>query len=444
MGWLFLAVSLWGAWFTLNVYRPHYRNVYGSVASFFAGWLTGELALFHVAWQVVATAIFWSLGALATPAGQLGIAVTLVSWAGLVAHQLAGMRTADVVEKALRSGLGPNYESDIPSDLRATFETKVGLAAVLRPYRVHDPDVERIRNIRYKRVGGINLELDVYRRRGAPKNCPTLLQIHGGGWVMGTKNEQGLPLMNHLASRGWVCISADYRLSPHGTWPDHLIDLKSVIRWIREEGASYGANPDFLVVTGGSAGGHLAAMVALTANDPAYQPGFESVDTSVSACIPFYGVYDFTNRYGHWPNQGLAEVLETKVMKGSRQEVSALYESASPLSLVDENAPPFLIIHGDRDTLVPVAEARSFAKELREKSKEPVAYAEIPGAQHAFEIFPSLRTKLVLLGAERFAYAMYARYRAKTETAAVPATDDTAGDAVVDGAQEDSPAQLSA
>ncbi len=152
MGWLFLLVSCWGAWFTLNVYRPYYRNPYGAAASFFAGWLTGELALFHVGWQVLATAVFWQLGALESAAGKLGLLVTLVSWAGLIRHQVAGMRSAEVLEDALKEALGPDYQAAIPEDLRATFETKVGLSSVLRPYRVHLPTVERIRDIQFKRT----------------------------------------------------------------------------------------------------------------------------------------------------------------------------------------------------------------------------------------------------------------------------------------------------
>lgn len=413
MNWLFLFVSLVGAWFTLNVYRPHYRNVYGAVASFFAGWLTGELALLHIAWQVAATAVFWALGALHGVPAILGVAVTLASWAGLVVHHYQVRRTADVVEAALVESLGAGYHQRIPADLEISLETEIGWDPVLRPYRVRHPDVERVRGIRYAREGGINLLLDVYKPRAGGQNCPTLLQIHGGGWVVGTRKEQGLPLMNHLAARGWVCVSVDYRLSPHATFPEHLIDLKRAIAWVREHGAEHGASADFLAVTGGSAGGHLAAMVALTENDPRYQPGFEDVDTSVDCCVPFYGVYDFTDRYGYWPNSGLKELLESYVMKGSVQEKPELYEQASPLSIVHEAAPPFFIIHGDRDTLVPVDEARAFRGALRQVSHKPVAYAEVPGAQHAFEIFPSLRTKLVLLGVERFLYSVYAEYLAR-------------------------------
>src|SRR5262249_32610414 len=83
-----------------------------------------------------------------------------------------------------------------------------------------------------------------------------------GAGVVGGKNDEGIPLMLHLASRGGVGVSADYRLSPRATFPEPLIDLKHALRWIREQGPAYGVDPDFVVVTGGSAGGHLAALVA--------------------------------------------------------------------------------------------------------------------------------------------------------------------------------------
>jgi len=98
------------------------------------------------------------------------------------------------------------------------------------------------------------------------------------------------------------------------------------------------------------------------------------------------------------------------VIKASLEENRDAYEQASPMSLVHPQAPPFLVIHGDRDTLVPVAEARRFAEDLRRTSPSPVVYAEIPGAQHAFEIFPSLRGELVLAGVERFLALLYCRY----------------------------------
>jgi acetyl esterase/lipase len=229
-----------------------------------------------------------------------------------------------------------------------------------------------------------------------------LLQVHGGAWVIGHKRQQALPLLNHLAARGWICVAANYRLSPRATFPDHLVDLKRAIAWIRAHVADYGGDPDFLAVTGGSAGGHLTAMLGLTPNDPEYQPGFEAVDTRVDACVPFYGVYDWTNRFGHDQGNGLGSFLERVVMKRSLAEHPEDFERASPIARVRPDAPPFFVVHGTHDSLAPVGEARDFVRVLREKSNAPVAYAELPLAQHAFEVFHSLRTRHVVRGVERF------------------------------------------
>jgi acetyl esterase/lipase len=407
--WLFLAASLWGAWFTYNAFRPM-RGARRSVVSFFAGWLTTELALHHVAWQALMTAVFVWAGALRAWPGLLGLGVTLVSWAGL-ARCLGVARGAEgVVEQALAEGLGPAYREEILPAVAQKFAPAVDWRQLVVPFPVRHPEVERVRDVVYARTGGIDLKLDVYRDRARPERCPTLLQIHGGAWIMGSKNEQGIPLMIHLASRGWVCVSANYRLSPRATFPDHVIDLKRAIRWIREHGADYGADPDFLVVTGGSAGGHLAALVALTANEPEYQPGFEHVDTAVAGCVAFYGVYDFTDRHGVWAHAGLRRLLERQVMKAPLATAREAWEKASPLSRIRPDAPPFFVIHGTHDTMVPVGEARHFCEVFRRVTGKPMVYAEIPGAQHAFELFPSLRSTFVIHGVERFLAYVYSRY----------------------------------
>jgi acetyl esterase/lipase len=408
--WLYLALSLWGAWFTWNAHRPMGGASRRGVVSFFAGWLTGELALHHLAWQLLLTAVFAWAGALSAWPGWLGLGITLVSWAGLVRGLVIAARAETVVEQALVDGLGERYAEEIPTRAEGPLAPAIDWRRVLLPFPIRHPEVERVRDLVYTRVGERAIRLDVYRHRDHPTRCPTLLQIHGGAWILGSKNEQGLPLMHHLAARGWVCVSADYRLSPRATCPDHLVDLKRAIAWIREHGAQYGADPDFLVVTGGSAGGHLAALVALTANDPEYQPGFEHVDTSVDGCVAFYGVYDFTNRHGVWPDDGLRRLLERRVMKVPFATAGEAFAKASPLSRLHPDAPPFLVLHGTHDTLVPVDEARRFCDELRRVSRAPIAYAELPGAQHAFEIFPSLRSTLVIRGVERFLAWVYARH----------------------------------
>jgi acetyl esterase/lipase len=410
LSWTFLGVALVGVWFTYNAYRPLHRPAPLALMSFFAGWLTTELALHHIAWQAVMTGLFVWAGALAAWPGVAGLGITLVSWAGLAWCYARAREAEHAVETALTAALGDDYVERILPSVRTQLAPVVDWRQIALPFPMRHPEVERLRDIEYVRAGAVGLKLDMYRRRDRPVGCPTLLQIHGGGWTVGSKNEQGIPLMLQLAARGWVCVSVDYRLSPRATFPEPLIDVKHAIRWIREHGAAYGANPDFLIVTGGSAGGHLCSLVALTANDPEYQPGFEHVDTSVAGCVAFYGVYDFTDRHGHYRNPGLGRLLERYVMKQRLRHAREAFEKASPMSRVHEAAPPFFIVHGDRDTLVPVEEARRFSETLRAAVKAPVAYAEIPGAQHAFEIFPSLRTTFVIHGVERFLAWVYSRY----------------------------------
>ena len=387
---LFLLVSLWGAWFSWNALRPTYSGARIAAVSFAAGWLTSELALHHLAWQAVATVGFAWAGALAEWPGQLGLLITAASWGALIAAHRRSLGAGDVAEGALRKTLGGEITDLAPSG------SSVDWKRVALPFPIALPGVEKLADIKFGRAAGVDLRLDVYRPIPAPSKqdagAPVLLQIHGGGWVMGDKREQALPLMYQMSSRGWICVSANYRLSPHATFPEHLIDCKRALAWIREHIADYGGDPNFVCVTGGSAGGHLAALVALTANDPEYQPGFESIDTSVEACVPFYGVYDFTDRNQTHRNDGLGEILERQIMKGAVHEIPEEYDRASPVARVHSDAPPFFVVHGDSDTLVPVGEAREFVRALSEKSREPVAYAEIPGAQHAFELFPSARS----------------------------------------------------
>jgi acetyl esterase/lipase len=214
-----------------------------------------------------------------------------------------------------------------------------------------------------------------------------------------------------MASLGWVCVSINYRLSPRSAFPDHLVDVKRAIAWVREHADDYGIDPDFVAISGGSAGGHLTALAALTPGDPRYQPGFETADTSVQVAVPFYGVYDFTNRNGAAPADMDRILLRRLVMKADLDEARDAYEAASPLDQVRADAPPFLVIHGDRDVLAPVQDARDFVARLRAVSRQPVYYLELRGAQHAFETFASIRSNAVVEAAVRFLDAVWAAHR---------------------------------
>ncbi|MER3452225.1 MAG: alpha/beta hydrolase [Acidimicrobiia bacterium] len=400
----FLVVSVAGLVFTLNAHRPFARRGPLSVPCFFAGWLTSELPVHHVLWQVVAAAAFVTAGGLERWPGWVALVLSVASWVGLVALLIEGHRSRAVLEAALAEGLGPGYSALTGS---AVPDGHLPLWRLAWPFRRHHPDVRSVRNVAYAPHGRRGL-LDVYHHRDRPQNAPVLLQIHGGAWMLGSKDQQGIPLMVHLASRGWVCVAINYRLSPRATFPDHIVDVKRAIAWIRERIGDYGGDPSFVVITGGSAGGHLAALAALTPNHREWQPGFEEIDTSVAACVPFYGVYDFTNTAG----VGRADMegfLTRVVMKSRLSDDRVRWEAASPLHRVNADAPPFFVIHGRNDSLVPVTQARLFVERLRGVSANPVVYAELPGAQHAFDVFFSLRTWHVVRAVERF--CVYVRTR---------------------------------
>jgi len=359
---------------------------------FFWAWLTAELAPQFVVLVTLGTIGLGVLGGFEGTTGLAGLGLLVFVVLGLLVLVRRSEAAADVADSALaQMPDGPEPESDV--DVTSRFRR------FFVPLSFTHPDVERIVDVPYS-SGSRRHRLDVYRKTNNPTGCPTLLQVHGGGWVIGDKREQGRPLMLHLASRGWVCFAPNYRLSPRATWPDHLVDVKRALAWVREHGAEYGADPGFIVLTGGSAGGHLVALAALTANDPRYQPGFEHVDTSVSGCVPYYGVYDLSGETQTKASRIRRRHLLDKIVMKTKDEQT--YLDASPLQQVNADAPPFLVIHGRNDTLVPVQEARLFTERLRALSPNPVLYIELPGTQHAFDVFPSIRSAHVVRAVGRF------------------------------------------
>jgi acetyl esterase/lipase len=267
MPWLFLVVTVVGALFTFNAYVPHRRTGPLIVPSFFAGWLTSELSAHHFAWQATATIFFVLAGALEAWPGWVGLGITVASWAGLLALVPISRHAEPVVEAALVAGLGPDYRAEILPEVDPGSPHDDQVSQHFNPFRFRHPEVSVKRDIPYVPNGGSRQCLDIYAPRAGVQGAPVLLQIHGGGWVIGNKREQALPLMTHLSARGWICVTANYRLSPKATFPDHLIDIKRALVWVRENIADYGGDPGFVAATGGSAGGHLSSLLALTAGD---------------------------------------------------------------------------------------------------------------------------------------------------------------------------------
>jgi len=405
MSWLLLLFGAWCALHAFNAWRPVRRNRVLFVWSFFAAWITIEAAPIWILVELAVGAVLVWLGALDQLVGWIGLVLLAVAWVDLLVLVVQGRAATATATEAFgdfgRDALGGR---EMPPRQKVVVE----------------------RNIEFRRGAGKRLRLGVYRPATAGRGRPAILQLHGGGWMIGDKREQGIPLLRHLASHGWVGFNANYRLSPGATFPDHLVDGKAALAWIRGHADEYGIDPDFVVVTGGSAGGHLTALMGLTANDARYQPGFEHADTSVQAAVPFYGVYDFTNRNDTMPPEFLRLLAEPFIIKAFIDDEPERFADASPLDHVRSDAPPFLVIHGDKDTLAPVEDARAFVAALSSVSSSPVVYVELHGAQHAFDLFGSPRTRRMVRAVEQFLYVIHLGHAAPATTPLVPPADDAA------------------
>jgi acetyl esterase/lipase len=404
-------VSVLGFAFTANGYRPLTKHGCGSLYAFSYGLFASELPMQVLTAQLTALAAVSRR--LSPRIRRFSWLVSALSWLGLLGLRHVGRTANEPLTAALDAGLGADRRIESgdlwkrPAPWGATAK-KPGVARMLRIYRdyAHDGDIS------YGECGSRN-HLDIWRRpdHDPAGRAPVLLQVPGGAWMVGNKRGQAHPLMSHLAELGWICVAINYRLSPRSTWPDHIVDVKRAITWTKEHIAEHGGDPDWIAITGGSAGGHLSAFAALTPNDPRFQPGFEDADTRVQAAVPFYGVYDFT-RTDNAIHPLMVPVVAKHVFKLSRTDIAEPFRVASPISHVCQDAPPFFVLHGTNDSLIPVEQARSFVARLAEVSRQPVVYAELPCAQHAFDIFGSARAAHAAVAVEQFLAEMYAPRRA--------------------------------
>ena len=393
MSWLLFAVGLAALALGVNVLFPS-RSLLGLGISFFAEWLVAELAHWTILVLAGGVVALVALGGLDQWPGWVGLVAAAIGAALMVTEMVLASRSGPAVAAALAdAGLEP------PTPVRGRW------LRLLFPFWLHDRRIERVKNLRYAEGAGRRHLCDVYRPRGGPvAGAPVLLQIHGGGWLIGNKQQQGRPLMNRMAEHGWVCVAINYRLAPKAKMPAQIIDVKLALAWIRAHIAEYGGDPGRVIVTGGSAGGHLAAMAALTMNDPQYQPDFETADTSVIAAVPLYPPTDllplFTFR-GKRANR-VADRTAALVFGAAISSDPDRYRGWSPISLVTPGAVPFLVIQGSADNLVPVAQTRAFVDVLRSIPGQRVVYLELPGAPHAFEVFHSVRAEAAVGAVAQF------------------------------------------
>jgi acetyl esterase/lipase len=170
------------------------------------------------------------------------------------------------------------------------------------------------------------------------------------------------------------------------------MDVKAAIAWARANVDKFGGDRNFIAVAGCSAGGHLAALAGLTANDRQYQAELpEGSDTSVDAVVGIYGRYDWEDR-STLERARFVDFLERVVVKRRIDRHPAVFRDASPIARVHSNAPPFLVIHGSRDSVIPIEQASSFVERLRAVSHSLVGYIQLPGAGHGFDLLDGARS----------------------------------------------------
>ncbi len=365
-------------------------------------WLVGELAVFHLVAQAAAAAGFVAWGALETGTGRAGVVLLVLSCCGLVLVQRRANGSQQVFEQALREGLGEDYAERLSGGLAPAIDPPPARQA-WSPFRFDHRGVDVIRNVAYGDHRKRN-RLDIYRPEGTTSadSLPVVVFVHGGAWVIGNKDQQGKPMLLHLARSGYVGVTVNYRLGPKHRWPAQIIDVKRAIAWAHEHIAEYGGDPSFIAVAGASAGGHLVALAALTPGDPMFQLGFESADTSVAACIPIYAPFDLTDSAGLRGPAALRVFLERLVMPSKLNADRDGWHAASPLFRCGAEAPPMFVIQGAIDILVWREETRQFIQTLRGLSSSTVVYAEVPGAQHAFDVFNSVRSRAAADSIARF------------------------------------------
>jgi acetyl esterase/lipase len=363
------------ALYTVLVLRPPRRPVGLARTTFLMTHWVNEYPFIALAALAASTAVVLVQGDLTSPGGWVLLSVAAATALGLVQVARRAWLAGRVVENALADQLGNAWRAGGGPGGPQPLSPFHVLRDVIAPFPVRPRTVRRIRNVAYGDAGTRNL-MDLYcRRDAASEPRPVLIHFHGGHFRTGRKSRESLPLLYRLATEGWLCISANYRLRAAGRFPNSLIDAKAVIAWARTHAAEHGADASLIAVAGGSAGGHLASMAALTPNHPAFQPPGADVDTTVAAAICLYGYY------------------------GRRTSGDP---ASSPQDYVTPEAPPFLIAAGDDDNQIDVSHADQFVERLRRASAAPVVYFRLPGAQHAFDLFRSLRFDQVVDGIVAF------------------------------------------
>jgi acetyl esterase/lipase len=263
-------------------------------------------------------------------------------------------------------------------------------AICLVSLRGADPAVRVTHDVTYLAADRVE-KLDLYlpATPAAGKLSPAVVWIHGGGWTGGTKSEaRAKEICTTLANAGYVAVSIDYKLGD-GVWPTNLFDCKNAVRFLRAHAKDYHLDPQRIAVAGGSAGGHLALMVGLTAGKKELEPEspYPGVSSAVRCVIDMYGPTDMLTRRQIAPDgTPLEERRPIEIMLkifAVTSEQDPVLKLASPVTHVAKNSPPVLILHGRADTTVDYTQSEELVRVMKERGA-PHEFVLIDGVGHTF------------------------------------------------------------
>ena len=380
--------------------RPGRRGL-SAILAYPVGWAAGELPVQGI---IAELALLGLLAWWGWPTTAWLNLLVLVVAALVVLENLALVLIAFYARRIVRRSMAeaPVAPLSIP---RARDDAFGAWWRTAMQFPFHPRDMQLVKNVPYGPLS--RQRLDVWRLSTTPLHAPVVLFIHGGSWMMGDKREQGRPMLHEFVRRGWIAVVPNYRLAPRHPWPAQIRDVTRALGWVKKNAATYGGDAERVVIAGASAGGQLAALVALTASDPTWRPPdvTDVTDWSVRGAMPFYGVLEMTGDETHWRGlgRGLLRLLERRVVQAPYDGNEPLYRAMSPFERITADAPPFLIVQGRNDTLVDVQVARNFVTRFRAVASAPMYYVELPFTQHAFDISASPRTSATTRAAVAFA-----------------------------------------
>lgn len=304
------------------------------------------------------------------------------------------------MSEAMREGLGIGWQGKIPAEVHRRFgqSHRTDLwGPILYLLRIR---VRETRDVLFAAPDGHPLRVDIYQPEKRDGLLPAVVVVHGGAWFHGDKSDYAFGLHDRwLAAQGYVVFDVQYRTS--GGWPSPLADVKCAVRWVKRNAARYGVNPDRVALMGRSAGGHLALMAAYTANDDRFPAGcgtsaLADVDESVHAVVVSYAPADLML----WPAERGSAIAE--LMGGLPGEIPDLYREASPINHVRPDLPPTLIVHGQRDRLVPPVHSEQLFNHLRAAGVRSVLL-RIPWGRHGVDsLIVGLTGPMIQYDVDRF------------------------------------------